>query len=230
MAPSGNQRSSVETLLELRTNAPEFGQAILTRPFWAGQTVAEPDLLVHNMLMLMQGRVQLLNENRNGRRLALATLNPGAVIWGNPRFEGSSSFVRANALTDGVVWILPSQQAQDLLIRHTGLFWVTLQSVGDRIAQVENRMEAVAYHGLRARLAQLLLDLSCGCNFIRAVSHRNLADMLGTYRETISAILRGFKAVGLVALGYRTIELCDAAGLQAEADGLSSCRAEPKMA
>ncbi len=38
--------------------------------------------------------------------------------------------------------------------------------------------------------------------------------MLGTYRETISAILRGFKDNGLVELGYRKIELLDLRGLQ----------------
>ena len=45
-------------------------------------------------------------------------------------------------------------------------------------------------------------------------SHQSLADMLGTYRETISAILRGFKGDGLVELGYRKIELRDTRGLR----------------
>ena len=40
---------------------------------------------------------------------------------------------------------------------------------------------------------------------IQGVSHQDLADRLGTYRETISAILRDFKRQGFVALGYRRI-------------------------
>ena len=44
--------------------------------------------------------------------------------------------------------------------------------------------------------------------------------MLGTYRETVSAILRRFKAAGLVKLGYRKIELCDVGGLRAAAGSL----------
>ena len=43
------------------------------------------------------------------------------------------------------------------------------------------------------------------------------ADMLGTYRETISAILRSFKDEGLVELGYRKIELRDVRALRATA-------------
>ena len=40
-------------------------------------------------------------------------------------------------------------------------------------------------------------------------SHQSLADMLGTYRETVSTILRGFKADGMVELGYRRISVTD---------------------
>ena len=90
-------------------------------------------------------------------------------------------------------------------------------------------MEEVAFQRLRERLAWLLLDLSSGRRFVDAVSHQALADMLGTYRETISAILRDFKAVGLVELGYRRIELCDTGGLRAAAGSLSYYRPAPKM-
>lgn len=46
-----------------------------------------------------------------------------------------------------------------------------------------------------------------GQALIQGVSHQDLADRLGTYRETISAILRDFKRQGFVALGYRRIVL-----------------------
>jgi CRP/FNR family transcriptional regulator len=59
--------------------------------------------------------------------------------------------------------------------------------------------------------------LANGSRAIRGTSHQALADMLGTYRETISAILRSFKDDGLVELGYRKIELRDVPGLRAAA-------------
>ena len=77
-------------------------------------------------------------------------------------------------------------------------------------------MEEVAYKKLPQRLAKLLLDLSMNNDkgTIRT-SHQSLADMLGTYRETVSTILRGFKADGMVELGYRRIYVTDPAALQA---------------
>ena len=220
MVYRGRQRSLPEILIELREDDPEFKQAIAAQAFRAGQTVAEPDGLSQNLFTLMKGRVQLIREGPNGRRLAIATLNPGAMFGEGALLESSDPSVKAVGLTDCIVWMVPAPQAQELVLRYPVLSWGILQTVGERLAQVENRMEEVAYKRLPERLASLLLELSNGGRFIRGTSHQALADMLGTYRETISAILRGFKDAGLVELGYRKIELRDVRGLRAAAGSI----------
>jgi CRP-like cAMP-binding protein len=203
-----------EVLIELREDDAEFKQAITAHSFHAGHTIAAPDVLGRNMFTLMKGRAQLIREGPNGRRLALATLGPGAMFGEGALLGASDPGVKAVALTDCIVWILPAPQAQALALRYPVLSWGLLQTVGQRLAQVENRMEEVAYKRLPERLAGLLLELANGGKAIRGTSHQSLADMLGTYRETISAILRNFKDEGLVELGYRKIELRDLRGLQ----------------
>jgi CRP-like cAMP-binding protein len=90
-----------------------------------------------------------------------------------------------------------------------------LQTYGARLFQVENSLENVAYKKLPERLASLLIDLADKeTETIKGVSHQALADHLGTYRETVSAILRDFKRQGLVELGYRRITLVDAETLR----------------
>ena len=136
-------------------------------------------------------------------------------MFGEGALLGASDpSVKAIALTDCITWMVPAPQAQTLALRYPVLSWGLLQTVGQRLAQVENRMEEVAYKRLPERLAGLLLELANGGKAIRGTSHQSLADMLGTYRETISAILRSFKDAGLVELGYRKIELRDLRGLQ----------------
>ncbi len=89
-----------------------------------------------------------------------------------------------------------------------------LQTYGERLLQVENSLEDVAYKKLPERLAMLLLDQSDEDGLIQGVSHQALADHLGTYRETVSAILREFKSQELVKLGYRRINIVDAETLK----------------
>jgi CRP-like cAMP-binding protein len=75
-------------------------------------------------------------------------------------------------------------------------------------------LEAVAHKKLPARLAELLLKLSDVNHELHGVSHQVLADHLGTYRETVSSILRTFKQERLLVLGYRRIRLLDLPALQ----------------
>jgi CRP/FNR family cyclic AMP-dependent transcriptional regulator len=220
MTNRGKQRSLTEILIELREDDVEFKQAITAHSFRAGQTVAESDVLARNLFTLMKGRVQLIREGPNGRRLAIATLGPGSMFGERALIGAADPGVRAVALTDCIAWMVPQPQAQALALRYPVLSWGLLQTVGQRLAQVENRMEEVAYKRLPERLAGLLLELASGGRAIRGTSHQALADMLGTYRETISAILRGFKDDGLVELGYRKIELRDVRGLRLAAGAL----------
>jgi CRP/FNR family transcriptional regulator, cyclic AMP receptor protein len=214
MVYRGKQRSIQEILIELREDDPEFKQAITAQSFRMGQTVAEPDVLSRNLYTLMKGRVQFIREGPNGRRLAMGTLGPGSMFGEGALLGAVDPCVKAVALTDCIIWMVPQPQAQSMALRYPVLNWGLLQTVGQRLAQVENRMEEVAYKRLPERLAGLLLELANGGRAIRGTSHQSLADMLGTYRETISAILRGFKDDGLVELGYRKIELCDVGGLR----------------
>ncbi len=214
MSNRSKTRSLPEILIELREDDPELKRVLTSHSFRAGQTVAEPDVLACNLFTLMKGRVQLIREGSNGRRLAIATLGPGAIFGEKSLLGASDPGVEAVALTDCIVWMVPQPQAHALTLRHPVLSWGLLQTIGQRLAQVENRMEEVAYKRLPQRLAGLLLELANGSRAIRGTSHQALADMLGTYRETISAILRGFKDDGLVELGYRKIELRDVRGLR----------------
>jgi len=216
----GKQRSVPEILIELREDDPELKQVISAHSFRAGQTVAEPDILNDNLFTLMKGRVQLIREGPNGRRLAIATLGPGAMFGEGALLGGAEPAVKAVALTDCILWVVPDPHAQALALRYPALSWGLLQTVGQRLVQVEDRMEEVAYKRLPERLAGLLLELANGNRAIRGTSHQALADMLGTYRETISAILRSFKDDGLVELGYRKIELRDVPGLRVAAGDL----------
>ena len=49
-------------------------------------------------------------------------------------------------------------------------------------------------------------------------SHQELADMIATYRETVTLTLNRFQDQGLVELGRRSVRVLDSVGLQAVAE------------
>lgn len=79
-------------------------------------------------------------------------------------------------------------------------------------------LEALAFRGLPARLATLLLREADIYGTIDGYSHQELAERLGTYRETVSQLLGRFRGEGLVSVEPRRIRLLDCTGLEAYAE------------
>jgi CRP/FNR family transcriptional regulator len=72
-------------------------------------------------------------------------------------------------------------------------------------------VEEVAFARLDQRLAKLLLARN---ETLVAITHQQLADELGSVREIVSRLLKGFAAQGLVSLGREQIAISDRNGLQ----------------
>jgi CRP/FNR family transcriptional regulator, cyclic AMP receptor protein len=205
-------------LAQLPQADPAFRKAAQIRSFRSDQLIAKPEDLGNHLYILMNGRARLVRRNNEGRRLILATLSSGAIFGEGTLLGGADPDTFAEAEQASTVWVLPAAPARELAQRHPVLGWGLLQTVGKRLTQVENHLEDVAYKRLPERLAGLLLELVDNKQgMITGTSHQSLADNLGTYRETVSAILRGFKKGGLVELGYRRIRILNADGLRRQA-------------
>jgi CRP/FNR family transcriptional regulator, cyclic AMP receptor protein len=218
MVTRARQRSFLQLLAELREEDPLIADAIEVEPYDAGRVIAEPALLDTMLYTVAKGRVQLMRTGPKGRQIAMATLGAGSVFGGALLAGCAGAPMRAVALTNCTLWAMRGPRACALAESHPVLTWGMLLTVGDRLSQVETRLEGFAYRRLPAQLAALLLELANGTRFVRGISHQGLAYMLGTYRETVSAVLRRFKDAGLVDLGYRNIELTDAASLRVVAE------------
>ena len=206
----GRKPELLQTLMDLHNDDPSFGKHVRMRSYRPHEVIADAAALKREIFVLMQGKINLVCPNHEGRRLVIGSLEPAAIFGEGALNRPQEANVFAEADTDVVVWSIPAAEARNMTLQYPILGWGMLQTYGRRLLQVEDRLEDVAYKKLPERLAGLLVEL---CNdreeVIQGVSHQVLADRLGTYRETVSAILRDFKRQGLVELGYRRIGILD---------------------
>lgn len=210
------QTSLSQFIASLTEADKDFQQAVTVRTYRPGQVVATSEDLATKLFILMNGHAQLVCDNKEGRRMSISRLGPGSIFGDGAMLASDTrSGLYAEAIDSCSIWVLPASHARAMTERYPIIGWGMLQTFGKRLRQVEDRLEEVAYKKLPQRLAKLLLDMSNGKDqsSIRT-SHQYLADSLGTYRETVSTILRTFKAEGLVELGYRRINVLDAAALR----------------
>jgi CRP-like cAMP-binding protein len=92
-----------------------------------------------------------------------------------------------------------------------------LEANGRRLRDAETRLEDLAFKGVSARMAGLLLRLAeetgPEANVIEGFTHLDLAESIGTYRETATQVLNDFKSAGLIEISRKRILIIDSKGL-----------------
>src|SRR6266542_6018504 len=97
-----------------------------------------------------------------------------------------------------------------LVMEHPKVGLRFMERVGARLAETQAMLEEFAFKPVAARLAGVLLRLAGeGDRQAIEVSHQELADMVATYRETVTVTLHDFRERGLVDLGRRSVTMLD---------------------
>ena len=160
---------------------------------------------------VIEGSVRVVKSAANGRELPLYRVAPGetCVISSSCLLGHEAYNARGIAETDTLLMLLPKNEF-DALLAEPAFREFVFHLFAERIADLMQLVEEVAFHRLDQRLAAQLL----GKGPVLHVTHQQLADELGTVREFVSRLLKGFAAQGLVKLSREQIEILDAAGLR----------------
>jgi CRP/FNR family cyclic AMP-dependent transcriptional regulator len=212
------ERRATEIFGRLAQRNKTVGESFTVRTFAPGQTVSAAGETGKSLFLVSSGRVQLFRTTRDGRRFVIATLGPGSMFGEESLLGGEDPSTSAVALEACTIWAMPRQRVVEISSDNALFSFGLMQAMGQRVVEAENRLEQMAYSTIAARLAALLLELGGEEKqaTVRA-THQELADMLGTWRETISKTLNAFRRRGLVSSGRRLLTLLDREGLQLEA-------------
>jgi len=169
--------------------------------------------------MLLSGSVRVTKAGANGREIQLYRVLPGeSCIITSSCLLGKVAYpARGVAEHDLTAVVVPRALFTLLIEQHPPFRSAIFNLFGERLADLMQLVEEVAFHKLDQRLAALLLAKGEIVN----ATHQSLADELGSVREMISRLLKNFQDQGLVALGREQIRILDAAELRSIAQASS---------
>jgi CRP/FNR family cyclic AMP-dependent transcriptional regulator len=216
---TGTERNVTEIFSRLAQRNKAVGESFTVRSFEAGQIVSTGEEMSRSVFLVASGRVQLYRTTRDGRSFVLATLGQGSMFGEDSLLGGEGPNTSAVALEPCTIWVMPRQRVLELSSHEAMFGFGLMQAMGQRVVEAENRLEQMAYSTISSRLAALLLELAAedGKNRVVRATHQEMADMLGTWRETISKTLQDFRRRGLVSSGRRQLVLLDPEGIELEA-------------
>ncbi|MGD8398817.1 MAG: Crp/Fnr family transcriptional regulator [Anaerolineae bacterium] len=167
------------------------------------------------LFLLKRGRVQLYRISPDGKKLVIATIGPGSVFGEMALIGQGMHNTFAEATEDCALCVMSREDVERLLLTKPRVALRIFEQLGSRLKDTEARLEQIAFKGIPARLASLLLRLSeeRDSDTIQGLTHQDLGERIGTYRETTTQTLNTFKAEGLIDIGRKQISILDREGL-----------------
>ncbi|GAB4557927.1 MAG: Crp/Fnr family transcriptional regulator [Anaerolineae bacterium] len=185
-----------------------------------GRVFYRPEEVGEVLFILKKGRVQLYRISPEGKKLVIATLGPGSIFGEMALIGQQLHNTFAEAIEDCQICIMSRTDLERLILSKPKVALRVLEITGRRLRSVEERLEDMAFKGIPARLASLLLRLAEESgDEITGLTHQDLAETVGTYRETATQVLNDLKAQGLIDIGRKRIKILDREGLKAIAEG-----------
>lgn len=181
-------------------------------PIPAGTVVFDENQPCQGFPMLLSGSIRVIKSSPNGRELQLYRVSPGesciltsSCLLGHTRYQARGIAEKALEMV-----VLPATAFHALLGKHKAFRDYVFHLFSDRLTDLMQLVSAVAFQKLDQRLAALLVAKPSPLH----TTHQALADELGSAREMVSRLLKGFAEQGWVRLGREQIEVTDAAALK----------------
>jgi CRP/FNR family transcriptional regulator len=174
---------------------------------------------------IAQGHVKILREE-HGRRTLLDVLPPGTIFGEDALYSGGRRDRTATAYDRAMLLRITKGDFQRLLSEHPSLYDYLFHLIGERLARAEDKVVNLSLDGIARRLAKLLVELAArygtdqegGRVLINLkLPHRELADLVGSTRESVTTHLSDLRRQRLIEITDRRIIINDLASLSSQA-------------
>ena len=192
------------------------------RTFEKMQYIYYPQEPSKNIFFLKEGRVKIGTYSSEGKEVIKSIVYPGQ-LFGELGLIGEqrrSDF--AKSLNESVkVAIINIDDMRVLMNGDMQLNLKVMTQIGNRLRKVERRLESLIFKSARARIVDLLKDmanergLKVGYEVLlrQFFSHREIAAMTGTSRQTVTKVLSDLKRSNLIHTDRKNILIRDMANL-----------------
>lgn len=167
------------------------------------------------LYVLVNGRAKEVLFGENGREMTLAVLRPGDFFGEMALFDGKPRSANVVAEDDVVLLVLDRTTFMLHLEQHPQTAMRLLSEMAQRLRRANEIINNLALHDVTSRLTRTLIALADeageaqeeGILIRQRPTQQDLANMVGTCRETISRALSSMARRGLVVSRGRSLLL-----------------------
>lgn len=162
-----------------------------------------------------QGKVKSVKMDEYGKEFVIEIYGPGEFIGFMALMEDGEHQETTIAMEDTEVAVIPKLDFQNLISKNRDVANRFIKILAGNVQEREKRLLQLAYTPVRERVAEALLDLQeregmeNGEKAWMKISREDLANMVGTAKESLIRILSDFKKAGYVESQGTRIRISD---------------------
>ncbi len=174
-----------------------------------------PDDESDSVLLLVSGRVRIYHITTEGKEALLAFIDPGE-LFGELSIIGQAEREEfAETMEKSQIVKIPGQVIRDLMAENPDVTLGVTKLIGLRRQRFERRLKSLMFQPNRDRLVFLLLELAeryavlhpDGIALRIRLSHQEMANIIGSTRETVTVVLGDLQQEGLLEVKRRQVIL-----------------------
>jgi CRP/FNR family cyclic AMP-dependent transcriptional regulator len=152
--------------------------------------------------IIVEGRVKVTKLSGDGREKILELLDVGDFFGEMSLFDEAPRSASVKAMSQVRILALARNDFLRLLSRSPGLALSVIQELTRRLRQVDEQASSLSFQRVKERTMGLLVRLAreepdqAGRPRTPVLTHQQIADMIGTSRETVTRAIKGLKAEG----------------------------------
>ncbi len=176
------------------------------REFGRDEVIFAANEPADGLYVIATGRVKVCVSSVGGRELILATLGPEQFFGEMALLDNEPRSASVVAQLPTVAYRIRRDDFNRLLEHHPGIARKLLRELSLRLRRSNAQMESLATLDVVGRLARYFIDLARqhgqilgnGWVAVRRPTHQDIANSIGTSRETVTRLINDLEQRGLV--------------------------------
>ena len=160
------------------------------------------------LYLIMKGKVKVVLSSQDGKEIILNTLQTGNYFGEMSVFDHMPRSATVVTMEDCEFLVITRKALTDQIKGKPEVALKLLSEMSRRLRETDEQIKSLAHLDVRGRLAQTLLKLLKKTDTQKEETYqviprpgiKDLADMTGTSRETVSRTLREFSEQGIISL------------------------------
>jgi CRP-like cAMP-binding protein len=170
---------------------------LIERRFPKNSTIVEEGLAGDYMYVIREGRVKVTKASNDGREKIMNFLDEGAFFGEMSLLDQEPRSASVKTLVPARLLALSRRDFLDLLRRSSDLALAVIQELTQRLRETDEQASAMSFQRVKARtrglLRRIAQDGDDGRLMTPPLTHQQIADMIGTSRETVTRVVKRLK-------------------------------------